>query len=219
MDFVEIGAKLAMFYVPFLFALCFHEYAHGLVAQWKGDNTAYQLGRLTMNPLAHVDLIGTVLLPISAIVFNIPIFFGWAKPVPVNARNLKNIRSDMFWIALAGPVSNLLLAGLASIFVYFSLKIGFLGDFTKTVFELMKMFVKINLFLAIFNILPIHPLDGGKVLARFLPASINYKLEQNEQITSMILLMLVMTGALHILSIPVDALYTFLMTFAISGAA
>lgn len=218
MDFIEIGAKLALFYVPFLFALCFHEYAHGFVAKLRGDNTADQLGRLTMNPMAHADLIGTVLLPISAIVFNIPIFFGWAKPVPVNTRNLKNIRTDMFWIALAGPASNILLAGIATLIVFFTLKIGFLGDYTKPVFELMKMFVKINLFLAIFNLIPLNPLDGGKVLARFLPASINYKLEQNEQMTSLILLMLVMTGALHILSIPVDALYTALMTFAISGA-
>lgn len=219
MDFVEVGAKLALFYVPFLFALCFHEYAHGLVAKWKGDNTADQLGRLTMNPMAHADLVGTVILPISAIVFNIPIFFGWAKPVPVNTRNLKNIRSDMFWIALAGPASNILLAIIGTLFVFFSLKSGFLGEYTKPVFELMKMFVKINLFLAFFNIIPLHPLDGGKVLARFLPASINYKLEQNEHMTSIVLLMLVMTGALHILSIPVDALYSVLMTFAISGVA
>jgi len=217
MDFLEIGAKLGLFYVPFLFALCFHEYAHGFIAKLKGDNTAEQLGRLSMNPLVHADLVGTVILPISAIVFNIPIFFGWAKPVPVNTRNLKNIRTDMFWIALAGPASNLLLAVVATIFVFFTLKIGFLGDYTKPVFELMKMFVKINLFLAIFNMLPLNPLDGGKVLARFLPASINYKLEQNEHMTSIVLLVLVMTGALRILSIPVDALYAALMGFAISG--
>jgi len=217
MDFLEIGAKLALFYVPFLFALCFHEYAHGLIAKLKGDNTAEQLGRLTMNPMAHADMVGTVILPISAIVFNIPIFFGWAKPVPVNTRNLKNIRSDMFWIALAGPASNFLLASVASVFIFFALKIGFLGDYTKPVFELLKMFVKINLFLAIFNIIPLNPLDGGKVLARFLPASVNYKLEQNEHMTSMVLLLLIMTGALRVLSIPVDALYMALMSFAISG--
>ena len=120
MDIVDIGGKLALFYVPFLFALCFHEFAHGQVAKWRGDNTAERLGRLTMNPLAHMDLIGTFLLPVGAIVFGIPIFFGWAKPVPVDSRNLKNVRSDMFWIALAGPLSNVLLAIIATAFMFFA---------------------------------------------------------------------------------------------------
>jgi Zn-dependent protease len=219
MDFTEIGGRLALFYVPFLFALCFHEYAHGIVAKWRGDRTAEMMGRLTLNPLAHADLFGTFLLPIGAIVFGIPIFFGWAKPVPVNARNLKNVRSDMFWIALAGPASNVLLAVLGTGFLLVSLKYQLLGSFESSVIELMKMFILTNLFLAIFNILPIHPLDGGKVLARFLPASLNYKLEQNEQISSMILLVLVMSGALGILRIPVIACYNLLINFIGSGLA
>jgi Zn-dependent protease len=218
MDFTEVGGKLALFYVPFLFALCFHEFAHGLVAKWRGDNTAEQLGRLTLNPLAHADLIGTFILPVSAIVFGIPIFFGWAKPVPVNSRNLKNVRTDMFWIALAGPASNILLAVLATFFMFLALKFGFLGEYIEPVFKLLQMFVLTNLFLAIFNIIPLHPLDGGKVLARFLPASINYKLEQNEQITSLILMGLVFTGALQILRIPVFAAFTYLMGLAGGGA-
>lgn len=214
MDFTEIGGKLAIYYVPFLFALCFHEFSHGLVAKWRGDNTAEQLGRLTMNPLAHADMIGTFFLPIAAIVFHSPIFFGWAKPVPVNTRNLKNVRSDMFWIALAGPASNLLLAVAATLFMFFALRFGFLGEYAKYVFDLLQMFVLVNLFLAIFNILPLHPLDGGKVLARFLPASVNYKLEQNEQISGIILMVLIFTGMLKILSYPVFALFQYLMSFA-----
>jgi Zn-dependent protease len=213
-DPVEIGGKLALFYVPFLFALCFHEFAHGMVAKWRGDNTAEQLGRLTLNPMAHADLIGTFILPVSAIIFGIPIFFGWAKPVPVNSRNLKNVRTDMFWIALAGPASNVLLAVLSAAFMGAAVHFQLLGSYQDPILKLLQMFVLTNLFLAIFNILPLHPLDGGKVLARFLPASLNYKLEQNEQMTSLILLVLVFTGALGILKIPVMASFQFLMATA-----
>ena len=218
MDFTEVGGKLALFYVPFLFALCFHEYAHGMVAKWRGDNTAEQLGRLTLNPMAHIDLIGTVLLPIGAIVFGIPIFFGWAKPVPVNSRNLKNVRTDMFWIALAGPLSNFFLAIVATVFLFVSFRYQLLGSFEKYVGELLQMFILTNLFLGVFNMLPLHPLDGAKVLARFLPVSINYKLEQHEQATSWILMILVMSGALRVLSIPVYSVFQILWGFAISGS-
>jgi Zn-dependent protease len=217
MDFTEVGGKLALFYVPFLFALCFHEYAHGIVAKWRGDRTAEMMGRLTLNPLAHADLFGTFLLPIGAIVFGIPIFFGWAKPVPVNAKNLKNVRTDMFWIALAGPASNVLLAFVSTAVLYFSVKYQLLGSYEESIINLLQMFILTNLFLAIFNILPIHPLDGGKVLARFLPASLNYKLEQNEHVTSMILLALVMSGALRVLGQPVWACYQMLMNFVGAG--
>lgn len=217
MDIVEVGGKLALFYVPFLFALCFHEYAHGVVAKWHGDNTAEQLGRLTLNPMAHADLVGTFILPISAIVFGIPIFFGWAKPVPVDIRNLKNVKTDMFWIALAGPMSNILLALASTLFMFFAYQYGFLGNYARPVHSLLEMFVLTNLFLAIFNILPLHPLDGGKVLARFLPASINYKLEQNQQISGFILLALVMTGMLSVLRTPVFYLFNHLMAFANGG--
>jgi Zn-dependent protease len=175
------------------------------------------MGRLTLNPLAHADLIGTFILPISAIVFGIPIFFGWAKPVPVNSRNLKNIRTDMFWIALAGPASNVLLALVATGFMYLSLRLGFLGEYTQYVFQLLQMFILTNLFLAIFNIIPLNPLDGGKVIARFLPASWNHKLESNEQMTSVILMVLIFSGALRILQWPVMHMFTYLMSFVGGG--
>ncbi len=218
MDIVEIGGKLAIFFVPFLFALCFHEYAHGVVAKWRGDDTAEQMGRLTLNPMAHADMIGTFILPISAIVFGIPLFFGWAKPVPVNTRNLKNVRTDMFWIALAGPMSNVLLALVATVVMTVLIRFSLMGEFAKPIMSLLQMFVLTNLFLAIFNILPLHPLDGGKVLARFLPAALNHKLEQNEQITSFILLGLMITGALSVLRAPVYYIFEHLMAFASAGA-
>ena len=218
MDVVEIGAKLAVNFVPFLFALCFHEYAHGQVAKWRGDNTAEQMGRLTLNPMAHADMVGTFILPILGIVTGIPILFGWAKPVPVNSRNLKNVRTDMFWIALAGPASNILLAVVTTFFMMLAVRYGFLGTYDKPVLTIAQSFILINLILAIFNIIPLHPLDGGKVLARFLPASINYKLEQHENISSMILLGLMLTGAFSLLSKPVYFIFSGLMALAQAGA-
>ena len=218
MDIVEIGAKLAVNFVPFLFALCFHEYAHGLVAKWRGDNTAEQMGRLTMNPMAHADMVGTFILPILGIVTGIPILFGWAKPVPVNSRNLKNVRTDMFWIALAGPMSNILLAVGTTFLLMLSVRYNILGTLEKPILTIAKSFILINLILALFNMIPLHPLDGGKVLARFLPASLNYKLEQNEHISGYILLGLMLMGAFSILSKPVYFLFYGLMALAQAGA-
>lgn len=217
MDFIEIGAKIGIYFIPFLFALCFHEYAHGWVARRRGDNTAEMMGRLTMNPVAHMDMIGTLILPLISIVLATPIFFGWAKPVPVNARNLKNPRVDMFWIALAGPVSNILLAIVGSVLIALVAKYMLGVSYASGLIEILKTFIVTNLFLAFFNILPLHPLDGGKVLARFLPLEWNHKLEQNEHITSMILMGLVLTGVLHFLSIPVRWSYDILISMALGG--
>ena len=217
MDLIEIGAKIGVYFIPFLFALCFHEFAHGWVARLRGDNTAQMMGRLTMNPVAHMDMVGTLILPLISIIFATPIFFGWAKPVPVNSRNLKNPRIDMFWIALAGPASNILLALVGACLLAVLARFFFAVSFVSGLVEILKTFIVTNLFLAFFNILPLHPLDGGKVLARFLPAQWNYKLEQNEHVTSMILMGLVLTGALRVLSVPVFWSYQQLITLALGG--
>ncbi len=220
MDPLEIGYKLATIYVPFVIALCFHEYAHGWMAMRKGDNTALQMGRLSMNPLVHMDMVGTVLLPMLAIFTHLPIFFGWAKPVPFNPRNLSNPKSDTFWIALAGPLSNILLAVVSSLIIALMVRLptGLLGlDWQKAVGMILVEFIRINLFLAIFNMIPLNPLDGGKVLARFLPISWNYKLEQNEAMTGLILMALIMTGALRFLAIPVEMTARVLVGLATMG--
>jgi Zn-dependent protease len=217
-DPLEILYKLATVYVPFMFALCFHEFAHGWMALKRGDNTAQQMGRLTMNPMAHVDMLGTVILPIFAILTNFGIFFGWAKPVPFNPRNLKNPRIDTFWIALAGPMSNILLAVVSSLVIFLMVHSGPGAEWKNAVLTLAAKFIQVNLFLAFFNLIPLHPLDGAKVLARFLPAQINYKLEQYESASGMILMALIVVGALGFLIVPVEFTYRLLITMATRGA-
>lgn len=205
MDFIEIGAKLGMFFVPFLFALCFHEWAHGFVAKLRGDNTAEMMGRLTLNPMAHADPIGTWVLPIAAIVLNSPFFFGWAKPVPVNERNLKRPGRDMFWVALAGPMSNVFLAVVGMIILGLVYGIFRGGSQGTAYVTLLETFLSINLFLAFFNLIPIHPLDGGKIVEPFIPRSWNMWLEQNQGTLNIFLLMFILFAG-PVLSIPVHIL-------------
>jgi len=213
MDFLAIGAKLGIFFVPFLFALCFHEFAHGYVARLRGDRTAERMGRLTLNPLAHADILGTWILPIMAIVFGSPFFFGWAKPVPVDARNLKRPKQDMFWVALAGPMSNLLLALVATLVL--GLVLAYLSGpgASAAPVLLLQTFISINLFLALFNLIPIHPLDGGKVIEPFLPYEWNRWLEQHQGTLNLFLLLgIFLLGP--ILAIPVIAASRFLISVA-----
>jgi Zn-dependent protease len=190
------------FFIPFLFALCFHEYAHGWVAKKLGDNTADVMGRLTLNPMAHIDWLGTVFLPIFAIIYPGMPLFGWAKPVPVNSRNLRHPKNDMFWVALAGPASNILLYVLGLGFWLFIKKQTFFVPSDQFI-KVIAIFLQLNLFLAFFNLLPIHPLDGGKIIARFLPLKWDMWLEEKQQYAQMILMLLVIVGALQILALPV----------------
>ena len=197
-------ARFFTLYLPLLFSLCVHEWAHARTALMKGDTLARDMGRLNLNPLSHADMIGTVFLPLLSIFTGLPVF-GWAKPVPVNPGALRNPVKDMFWIALAGPLSNFILAVfgavlmavlyiLSSLFPIFSLEI--------LIFTL-EMFIYINLLLGFFNLIPLHPLDGGKVLARFLPAEWNFHLEQWQGYSSIALIALFVLGGFRYLAIPV----------------
>ncbi|MEQ1875395.1 MAG: site-2 protease family protein [Bdellovibrionia bacterium] len=187
-------------YVIFLFSICFHEFSHSLVATLRGDSTSQLMGRLTLNPMAHADPLGTVLLPILGLMSPFPML-GWAKPVPVNESNLKQPRVDMFWIAFAGPLSNILLATIGVFaFEFYQARIGQVPDDYN---RLVGMLIGTNLGLAIFNMLPVYPLDGSKVVARFFPESWNRVLEENQQMISTALLFLLFFGGLRVLQYPI----------------
>ncbi len=157
-------------FIIFIFSVIFHEVTHGIVAEKLGDPTARQQGRLTLNPLAHLDPLGSIALPFFLLFLNfigIPtVIFGWAKPVPYNPLNFKNLKKDILKVALAGPISNLILAIIFSL-IY---RLGIL-PYAK---EILKEIVYINILLGIFNLLPIPPLDGSKILFLFLPRGKEY---------------------------------------------
>ena len=211
-DIMEALSKVGSFFIPFLFSLCFHEYAHGWVALRKGDNTALLMGRLSLNPIVHMDIIGTLFLPLMALFTPGLPLFGWAKPVPVNVRNLSHPKKDMFWIALAGPLSNVLLAflGVFALLFITILYANSLGE-GKALREITHMFILINLFLATFNMIPLHPLDGAKVFARFFPVKWNEFLEEKAMTLNIILILLIIFGGISYLAKPVFWLYQFLI--------
>jgi Zn-dependent protease len=169
----NIVLQIATWLVPLVIAIVFHEVAHGLVARRLGDNTAEESGRLTLNPLKHVDPFGTVILPLLLAISHAPVF-GWAKPVPVNYRRLRNPRRDMVLVALAGPGMNLLLAlvGAMVLAATLSLSSDPNGLATTLIAGNAINFVLINLFLAVFNLLPIPPFDGGHVVEGLLPPTL-----------------------------------------------
>jgi Zn-dependent protease len=213
MDPLETGVRVGLFFVPFLFSLCFHEFAHGYVAKLRGDNTAELMGRLTMNPMAHIDWLGTVAFPIIGIITGMPIF-GWAKPVPVNPRNLKDVKNDMFWVALAGPMSNILLFVLG--LVAFGLMVHvFQVPSNNPLYQLVPTFLFLNLILAFFNLLPMHPLDGGKIVQRFIPYSWNRWLEENQAMMNIALIVFIVSGAFVYLAKPLYYIMTSSMNMVV----
>ena len=183
--------QLLLLAPPILIALSFHEFAHAFVANRLGDDTAKQRGRLTLNPLAHLDPIGTIMIFI--------VRFGWAKPVPVNPLNLANPKRDMLWISLAGPLSNMLLAFISGLLLRVMIRTdgGNPTDALSTVIYAMLLFsVQINLALAIFNILPIAPLDGSKILFGVLPRHHERKMIWLERNGPFLLIGLIVLGRL-----------------------
>jgi len=177
---------VSVWVLPLIIAITFHEAAHGFVAHRLGDNTAWQLGRVSFNPLRHIDPFGTLILPGMLLLAHSPFLFGYAKPVPVNFRNLNHPRLDMVWVALAGPVTNIVLA-LAAGLAFHALPFVPANAAQWTADNLINAF-RINIVLAIFNMMPIPPLDGGRVAVGLLPRVLATPLSRLEPYGMLILI-------------------------------
>ena len=204
MDF-PLLQTIALYAVPVVFAITLHEAAHGYVARMFGDQTAWMLGRVTLNPLKHIDPVGTVIVPLALLLLSKlagggGILFGWAKPVPVNFGNLRNPKRDMLWVAVAGPGMNLAMAILWAFLLRFASD-G--GTFDSEGLELMAQAgVMINVVLMVLNLLPIPPLDGGRMAVSLLPHSLAVSFARLEPYGFMVIILLLATGVLDRLMDP-----------------
>lgn len=203
-----------------LLGVVIHEVAHGWVAEKFGDPTARLMGRITLNPIVHVDPIGTVVLPLILLITKAPFLFGWAKPVPVNFGNLRGGRQSMAWVAMAGPMTNFLMAAAsAGIYhaIFFSFKSGWIpsnsimASIAEPLFLMAGISVQFNLVLMVINLLPIPPLDGGRIAVGLLPAPMAMQLERLERFGILIVLLLIATGAWGYIVRPVLAVFMQLL--------
>jgi Zn-dependent protease len=196
---------LAIYALPVIFAITLHEAAHGYVARHFGDNTAYVLGRVSLNPVRHIDLVGTILVPLLILVtskmLGSGILFGWAKPVPVDFSALRHPKRDMLWVAAAGPFANLLMALLWAL----ALKMALVTQqnvFTLPLSLMAEAGITVNLVLMVLNLLPILPLDGGRIAVSLLPNRLAYSYSRLEPYGFPILLLLLFTNTLGIILNP-----------------
>lgn len=206
-DFIQ---TIAVYAIPVIFAITLHEAAHGYVARMLGDPTAYQAGRVSLNPARHIDPIGTLLVPavillMSKLMGGSAMLFGWAKPVPVDFGRLRRPKKDMLWVALAGPAANLLMA----ILWVFSLRLFLETGMQETFwYEMAMAGVQVNLVLMALNLLPIPPLDGGRIVFSLLPNRLAWQYSKIEPYGLVIVIILLVTDVLWILMRPILALGT-----------
>ena len=196
----EIIQTFAVYALPVLFAITLHEASHAYAARYFGDSTAYLQGRMSLNPVKHIDPIGTLLIPIVLYVVGSPFLFGYAKPVPVNWANLRKPKRDMAWVALAGPGANIVMALMWMVLLLFLNA----GQAEEPFFMRMAQAgIVVNLVVFAFNLFPIPPLDGGRVMASILPSKYAYQFEKIEPYGFFIILGLLFLGVLRYWMVPV----------------
>ncbi len=205
--------KVSIHLVPFMMAVIFHEYAHGWVAARWGDSTAKDQGRLTLNPIPHMDLFGCIIFPAIFMLLNTPLLFGWAKPVPINPSRFRKYRQGLFCVSFAGPCMNFLLAFCSAICCC-AIRAWVPSEFYLYVPLINMAYVSIplNYGLGLFNLIPIPPLDGSKIVESFLSYEQLKKYSILNQYSSFILMGLLLTGALSILSLPIQFLTEWTLT-------
>ena len=200
MDELTLIQRIVVWILPVVFAITVHEVAHGWVAKKYGDNTASSLGRLTLNPIKHIDLFGTIILPGLLLMTGTGFIFGWAKPVPVDPRNFKRPLQDMAVVALAGPVANLLMALVWALVIRLGIAIGTGAEaISLPLIYTGVAGISINLVLALINLLPIPPLDGSRILTGILPSYWAWQYNRLERYGFILLLVLLYTKILNVI--------------------
>ena len=197
---LSLVQKIAIWVVPVVLAITVHEVAHGWIARKLGDNTAFMLGRLTLNPLKHIDPVGTILIPGMLLLLQAGFLFGYAKPVPINWRNLRRPKRDMALVAAAGPGANLLMALAWGLLIRLGLSLGEPGI---ALIYMGVAGITINIILMVLNLLPLPPLDGGRVMTGLLPGPWAYQFSRIEPYGFFILIGLLVTGVLGMVLWPV----------------